>query len=113
MFLNQNMGNFHQLKHTNKVAEEGEWFLIYKKKQYNEVVECMDKDLSGLVDSSELISFIRKSNSGVSSDDEIEEMEAWIKDAVTAPLDAVGFCRVYCKAPALVKCALNDACLLI
>eukprot|EP00957_Ditylum_brightwellii_P032692 2478324-Ditylum_brightwellii.AAC.1 len=42
------MGNFHQLKGTNKVAEEGKWFLIYKRKQYDEAVECMDKVLSKL-----------------------------------------------------------------
>eukprot|EP00957_Ditylum_brightwellii_P107670 8213983-Ditylum_brightwellii.AAC.1 len=42
------MGNFHQLECMSKVAEEGKWFLIYKRTQYNEVVEFMDKVLRKL-----------------------------------------------------------------
>jgi len=78
-----------------------------------EVYECIDTDASGLVDADELIQFIRKSNSGVISDSELVEMEIWVNDIVTAPVDIVGFCRVYTRAPAMIKQALNDACLLI
>lgn len=81
--------------------------------QLLEVYECIDADASGHVDANELIVFVRKSNSGVASDEEIDTMEKWVKEVVTAPVDPVGFCRVYCRAPALIKRALNDACLLI
>ena len=67
----------------------------------------------GLVDADELIQFIRKSNSGVISDDELVDMESWVNNVVTAPVDPVGFCRVYTRAPATIKQALSDACLLI
>ena len=78
-----------------------------------ELFECIDADVSGLVDADELIQFIRKSNSGVISDSELVEMESWVNDVVTAPVDPVGFCRIYTRAPAMIKQALNDACLLI
>lgn len=78
-----------------------------------ELYECLDTDVSGLVDADELVAFIRKSNSGVASDEEIEIMENWVRDVVTAPVDPIGFCRVYVRAPSLIKQALNDACLLI
>ena len=78
-----------------------------------EVYRCVDIDESGLIDANELVSFIRKGNSGVASDEEIETMEQWVVDIVTTPIDPVGFCRVYARAPALIKRALNDACLLI
>jgi len=78
-----------------------------------ELYECIDVDASGLVDADELIQFIRKSNSGVISDDELVDMESWVSDVVTAPVDPVGFCRVYTRAPAMIKQALSDACLLI
>jgi len=77
-----------------------------------ETYHCVDVNESGLVDADELVGFIRKSNSGVASDDEIETMEKWIRDIVKTPIDPVGFCRVYVRAPALIKRALNDACLL-
>lgn len=78
-----------------------------------DVYKCVDIDGSGLVDADEMNQFIRRSNSGVASDDEIETMENWIKEIVTSPIGPVGFCRVYVRAPALIKRALNDACLLI
>ena len=78
-----------------------------------ELYECIDVDASGLVDADELIQFIRKSNSGVISDDELVDMESWVNNVVTAPVDPVGFCRVYTRAPATIKQALSDACLLI
>lgn len=78
-----------------------------------EIFVCIDIDVSGLLDADELNQFIRKSNSGVASDEEIEEMERWIKEVVPDPIDPVGFCRIYTRAPALLKCALQDACLLI
>ena len=78
-----------------------------------EVYECIDTDASGVIDADELIQFIRKSNSGVISDTELVEMESWVNDVVTAPVDPVGFCRIYTRAPAMIKQALNDACLLI
>mmetsp|Transcript_18779 Transcript_18779/g.40666 ORF Transcript_18779/g.40666 Transcript_18779/m.40666 type:complete len:247 (-) Transcript_18779:83-823(-) len=78
-----------------------------------ELYECIDTGVSGPVDADGLVAFIRKSNSGIASDDEILDMESWVRDVVTTPLNPVGFCRVYVRAPALIRRALNDACLLI
>jgi Kef-type K+ transport system membrane component KefB len=76
-----------------------------------EVYSCMDRDASGLVEVDEVKAILRKSNTGISSDEEIQDMEDWVQRAVTSPLDPVGFCRLYARAPAFVKSALNDACL--
>lgn len=78
-----------------------------------ELFECIDIDASGFVDADELIQCIRKSNSGVISDDELVDMESWVSNVVTAPVDPVGFCRVFTRAPAAIKQALSDACSLI
>ena len=78
-----------------------------------ELFECIDVFASGLVDADELIQFIRKSNSGVISDNELVDIESWVSNVVPTPVDPVGFCRVFTRAPATIKQALSDACLLI
>lgn len=77
-----------------------------------ELYGCMDADLSGRVESSEVKQMLRKSNSGITSDQEIEKMEAWVDGAVPAPLDPVQFCVVYTRAPPFIKDALGDACII-
>ena len=72
---------------------------------------CLDKDESGLIDPSSLSGVVRKSTSGVLSDDEINQMEQWIKTVVKKPIDYIGFCRMYVKAPDTVKKAITDVCL--
>jgi len=69
----------------------------------------MDVNASGTVDEEELVSMLRMSNSGVISDDEFEAMEGWVRATVASPLDPVGFCRLYARAPPLVKRALDDS----
>lgn len=75
-----------------------------------ELFQSMDQDLSGRVSANELANLISKTNAGVHSDDEVEEMLAWINDDVVEPLDVVGFCRFYAKSSPLIKRALSDAC---
>jgi hypothetical protein len=73
--------------------------------------ECMDLENKGLVQPSDLKGIIRKSNSGVLTDEEIDQMEEWISNVVKKPLDYIGFCKMFVKAPDTVKAALTDACL--
>ncbi len=72
---------------------------------------CMDQEQSGLIEPSDLAMVIRNSNSGVCSDEEIAQMELWIKTVVKKPLDYIGFCKMFVKAPETVKRALADSCL--
>ena len=72
---------------------------------------CLDKDQSGFIDPSSLSEVIRKSTSGIQSDDEINQMEQWINTVVRKPIDYIGFCRMYVKAPDTVKEAITDVCL--
>ena len=76
-----------------------------------ELFESMDQDMSGRVSMDELANLISKTNAGVHSDDEVEEMLSWIRESIVQPLDVVGFCRFYAKASPLIKQALTDACL--
>eukprot|EP00566_Odontella_aurita_P007367 CAMPEP_0113545448 /NCGR_PEP_ID=MMETSP0015_2-20120614/11266_1 /TAXON_ID=2838 /ORGANISM="Odontella" /LENGTH=740 /DNA_ID=CAMNT_0000445813 /DNA_START=579 /DNA_END=2802 /DNA_ORIENTATION=- /assembly_acc=CAM_ASM_000160 len=77
-----------------------------------ELYGCMDADLSGRVEAVEVKQMLRKSNTGISSDQEIEKLEAWVDGAVPAPLDPVQFCIMYARAPAYIKDALGDACII-
>jgi len=76
-----------------------------------ELYQCMDQDLSGEVTADEIANLITKSNAGIHSDDEVEEMIALVRDTVVEPLDIVGFCRFYSKSSPLVKQAMSDACM--
>jgi Kef-type K+ transport system membrane component KefB len=72
---------------------------------------CIDADESGLIDADELTAVIRKSNSGIASDEEIAAEEKWLRTIVQAPIDAKEFCRMYVRAPRSIQLALGDACL--
>lgn len=72
----------------------------------------LDQEDEGVIKPSVLATMIRNSNSGVLSDEEIDEMEGWIKVSVQKPLDYIGFCKLFVKAPDTVKQALADTCLL-
>jgi Kef-type K+ transport system membrane component KefB/Trk K+ transport system NAD-binding subunit len=72
---------------------------------------CIDADESGLIDADELTAVIRKSNSGIVSDEEITAEEKWLRTIVQAPIDAKEFCRMYVRAPRSIQLALGDACL--
>lgn len=76
-----------------------------------ELYACIDADESGLIDADELTAVIRKSNSGIASDEEIAAEEKWLRTIVQAPIDAKEFCRMYVRAPKSIQSALGDACL--
>lgn len=65
--------------------------------------DCMDRERTGLIHPSDLQEVIRKSNSGVRTDDEIEQMEHWIVSVVKKPLNCVEFCEMYVTAPDTVR----------
>lgn len=69
--------------------------------------QFMDPGKRGLVYPMELAKAIRNSNKEVLSDDEIDEMERWVINTITSPLDVIEFCRVYMKAPEHVQVALK------
>uniref|UniRef100_A0A7S2L9Q2 EF-hand domain-containing protein n=1 Tax=Leptocylindrus danicus TaxID=163516 RepID=A0A7S2L9Q2_9STRA len=77
-----------------------------------ELFECLDSSRTGKVDAQRLAMIMRRSNSGIVSDDEVEFMEAWIKNVVSSPVDVIGFCRIYALAPKEIQLALGDACIL-
>lgn len=77
-----------------------------------ELFECLDSSKSGKVDAQVLAMIMRRSNSGIASDDEIEFMEAWIQSVVSSPVDVIEFCRLYALAPKKIQEALGDACIL-
>lgn len=77
-----------------------------------ELYSCLDRDSNGLVTVDELASLLRKSTTGIASDEEIDNNEAWLRAVVLAPINSVEFCCMYVRAPQLVKDALNDACLI-
>jgi len=73
---------------------------------------CMDQDGTGLLKPTQLANVVKKSNSGVLTDDEIIQMEEWILSVVKKPVDYIEFCKMYVKAPETVRQALTDGCLL-
>ena len=77
-----------------------------------EFFKSMDEEGTGLVNQSSLRDVIKRSKSGVLSDEEIEKTEEWITSVVKKPLDYVGFCRLFVKAPDAVKEAFKEACLI-
>lgn len=74
-----------------------------------EKYSSIDDNASGTVDKEELVLMLRTSNSCIASDDEFSEMEQWIRNTVSSPLDPIGFCRMYDRAPASIKRALDNA----
>jgi Trk K+ transport system NAD-binding subunit len=81
-----------------------------QKEALAELFECMDQDLDGTVSVDEISAMLRKSNSGITSDEEIEMLELWARNTVPALLDYDGFCRIFASAPEVVQVALGDAC---
>lgn len=75
-----------------------------------DLFQSIDQDMSGRVTADELSNLITKTNAGVHSDDEVQEMLACINAEVVEPLDVLGFCRFYSKSSSLIKQALADAC---
>lgn len=74
-----------------------------------ELFISMDQDMSGQISQDELANLVSKTNAGLHSDDELQEMVASIRTNVTGPLDILGFCRFYGKASPLIKEALTNA----
>jgi hypothetical protein len=72
-----------------------------------ELYESLDIYATGLVERDEILEMFRKTKKGfIASDEEIEEMELWLRESTTAhldPLDKVEFCRLYARAPDFVK----------
>jgi Kef-type K+ transport system membrane component KefB len=75
-----------------------------------EIFSCIDQNESGDVDADELTKMLRRANTGIASDDELDQMEAWIRTVVQGDLDSIQFCRVYVNAPSFIKNAFNDGC---
>jgi Ca2+-binding EF-hand superfamily protein len=76
-----------------------------------ELFSCMDQDGSGLLDVDEMASMLRKSNTGIRSDDEVDSMETWLRSVVKENIDYQKFRLVYAQAPEFIKIAFGDACL--
>ncbi len=74
--------------------------------------KSIDEEGTGLISESNLIGVLRRSKLVVLSDEEIEKSEEWIKSVVKQPLDYIGFCRLFVKAPDAIKQALKEACLI-
>jgi len=72
-----------------------------------ELYESLDLCATGLIGRDEIMEMFRRTKRGfVASDDEISEMERWMKSSsvhVMDPLDRVEFCRLYARAPDFVK----------
>jgi len=76
-----------------------------------ELFSCMDPKGTGVVDPSDLALLIRNSNTGVMSDDEIEQLESWVFSTAKSKIDSIDFCRLYVQAPKHVKEAMGNGCL--
>lgn len=74
--------------------------------------KATDTEGTGLITQSNLLDVVRRSKSGVMSDEEIEQIEEWILNVVQKPLDYIGFCRLFVKAPDRIKEALKETCIL-
>lgn len=72
-----------------------------------ELYESLDLCATGLVGRKDIIEMFRKTKKGfIASDDDIKEMERWLRASTAAhmdPLDKVEFCRLYARAPDFVK----------
>ena len=72
-----------------------------------ELYESLDLCATGLLGRSEVIEMFRKTKKGfIANDQEISEMEQWLKTTSSAhmdPMDKVEFCRLYARAPGFVK----------
>jgi Kef-type K+ transport system membrane component KefB/voltage-gated potassium channel Kch len=72
-----------------------------------EIFDCIDVDTSGTLSAAELTTFIRKSNKAIVSDEELDQMEDWIRTVVAEPIDTIEFCRLYERAPELLREGLS------
>jgi len=67
----------------------------------------LDQDANG-VQVEEVITFLRKSNSGLNSDDEIAKMETWFEaSGVTGTLSSLEFFQLYGRAPDYIEAAFG------
>jgi Trk K+ transport system NAD-binding subunit len=77
-----------------------------------ELFTCIDRDGNGLIEAGQIVESLRRSNSGIVSDDEFASMEAWTLNAVQAPIPAIEFCRLYLQAPETIQRSLTDSCMI-
>jgi hypothetical protein len=72
-----------------------------------EVYESLDLCAAGLIGRDDVIEMFRKTKKGfIASDVEIKQMEGWLRTTTAAhmdPMDKIEFCRLYARAPPLVK----------
>jgi hypothetical protein len=72
-----------------------------------ELYESLDLCATGLIGRDEVIEMFRKTKKGfIASDEEINQMENWLKQTSSAhmdPMDKIEFCRLYARAPDFVK----------
>ncbi len=72
-----------------------------------ELYESLDLCVTGLLGRQDIVEMFRKTKQGfIASDEEIEQMERWLRESSVAnmdPLDKVEFCRLYARAPNFVK----------
>lgn len=74
-----------------------------------ELFASMDQDGSGLVSIQEMESVLERTTNWIATDGEIAEFDEWIERALDnlGPLDAIEFCRLYGRAPDMVKRAFG------
>jgi hypothetical protein len=72
-----------------------------------EVYESLDLCAAGLIGRDDIIEMFRKTKKGfIASDDEVKQMEGWLRSTSAAhmdPMDKIEFCRLYARAPEMVK----------
>jgi hypothetical protein len=64
----------------------------------------MDQDGNGYVDVEEVVAMLKKSNTGLHSDDDTQAMEAWFKaSGLKGPLTTLEFFQLYGRAPDFIE----------
>lgn len=68
------------------------------------IYESLDQDGNGTVEIEELISFLRKSNTGLHSDEDSQRMEDWFKASnLSGPITSLEFFQLYGRAPDYIE----------
>lgn len=83
-----------------------------------DVFACLDYRKEGVVRLGDVKDLVRKSNSGMVSDEDMTKMEYWLMEewgkggGGRKYMDEIEFCKMYVKAPESLRLVLGDGCVL-